>query len=101
MDILNRFDLSSISEKSISEYTATELAAYLVQRFPSDPVTHLQIERCNGDIGGVLYNEVYQLLKGAGYDKRKEACEKISIERSAGRPGYTNRPTRKGLLHTV
>lgn len=80
MDLLDRVDLSEVAKLPLSDLDPTTLAAMMKQRFPRDPLGHLEILRCNREIGSVLYDRAKAILMGDGYDKRKRTYNEVSFE---------------------
>lgn len=95
MDLLHRRDISELKDTPIADFTPTDLAALLIQKYPYDPVSHLEILRVNKDIGGILYSGTRCILEGAGYDTRAKDITGVSVKDNTGRSGYKIRTSNK------
>lgn len=80
MNYLDRVNLQEIRDKRIADFTATELAALLVQKYPSAPYAHLVAIWSNKDISQRLYFQTKIILEGAGYDTTKNDAKTLSIK---------------------
>ena len=83
MDVLHRLDVEALADKSFCEFKPMELASFLIQKFPSEPVSYLDMLKNNKDIGDLLYVRTKTILMGAGYVKREEEILRVSIKNSA------------------
>ena len=83
MGLLNRLDIVRLADKPISDFNSTELASFLVQRFPNDPYLYLEILYTNHEIGNILYNSTKLVLRGGDYVKREPVYNTVSIKDSS------------------
>ena len=94
MNYLERFDVQSIREKRLSDFSATELASLLVQKYPSAPYAHLCVVWRNKDIGRRLYIQAKTILEGAGYDTTENDVKDLSVKNGLRGRSYEVRSTR-------
>lgn len=82
MNYLERLDLQSIRTKPLSDFSASEVAALCIQKYPSAPYAHLRALRSNKDISQRLYIQTKALLEGAGHDTSEINGTTLSVENS-------------------
>lgn len=63
-------DLKSLENKQTSDFTIEELVAYLLNKYPNDPLGALSIMSNNLEVGSVLSSRAKIILERIGYDKR-------------------------------
>lgn len=63
-------DLKSLENKQTSDFTIEELVAYLLSKYPNDPLGALSIMSNNLEVGSVLSSRAKIILERIGYDKR-------------------------------
>ena len=80
MNYLYRVNLKEIKDKRLADFTVTELAALLVQKYPSAPYAHLVALWANKDISQSLYSQTKIILEGAGYDTTENDAKTLSIK---------------------
>ena len=63
-------ELEINESKDLCDYTSTELVAYVLNRYPQDPVGAVDQLLANLKIGSLLYKPTITILEGMGYVKR-------------------------------
>ena len=63
-------ELEINESKDLCDYTSTELVAYVLNRYPQDPVGAVDRLLANLKIGSLLYKPTITILEGMGYVKR-------------------------------
>ena len=93
MNYLERINLQELKEKRLADFSPTELAALLIQKYPSAPYAHLVAIWSNKDISKMLYSHTKIILEGAGYDTTENDVKTVSIKNRFRGRSYEIRST--------
>lgn len=63
-------DLEAIKDLPLSSYDVKQLTAYVLNKYPNDPLGALSLMVQNLEVGYVVSSRTRIILERAGYDKR-------------------------------